>query len=301
MTTTPPGWYDDGHGAMRWWDGARWTEHVAQPDPEPSPDAPTEAEIVAASEAAEASPATAATPEAGAAAPLPAANAGAGAEPAYAAPGVAAQTAYPSPQPGAESGVPGYPPQPGAPGYPPAGYPGQDAGAGAFTAATGPRTSKAWIIWLVAGIVLLGLVVGAAILIPILVLGFASGGSAGGGSDDERAAVAAVELFDNAWQDADCDAFRTSTTEQFRTDSGFGDCASFEAEAALFDESFDDYEIVVDDVTTRDEEITVTTTESYTLLLDENGQPVDTPQPGSTVYRYTLVPIAGGWAIDSIG
>ena len=36
MTTTPPGWYDDGHGAMRWWDGARWTEHVAAPDPVPA-------------------------------------------------------------------------------------------------------------------------------------------------------------------------------------------------------------------------------------------------------------------------
>jgi hypothetical protein len=32
MTTTPPGWYDDAHGAMRWWDGAAWTEHVATPD-----------------------------------------------------------------------------------------------------------------------------------------------------------------------------------------------------------------------------------------------------------------------------
>jgi hypothetical protein len=32
MTTTPPGWYDDGHGGMRWWDGANWTEHVAIPE-----------------------------------------------------------------------------------------------------------------------------------------------------------------------------------------------------------------------------------------------------------------------------
>jgi hypothetical protein len=24
-----PGWYDDGTGAMRWWDGSRWTEHYA--------------------------------------------------------------------------------------------------------------------------------------------------------------------------------------------------------------------------------------------------------------------------------
>lgn len=24
-----PGWYDDGAGRQRWWDGARWTEHYA--------------------------------------------------------------------------------------------------------------------------------------------------------------------------------------------------------------------------------------------------------------------------------
>lgn len=27
--TTPPGWYPDGSGAQRWWDGSRWTEHTA--------------------------------------------------------------------------------------------------------------------------------------------------------------------------------------------------------------------------------------------------------------------------------
>ena len=42
--TTPPGWYDDGRGALRWWDGAQWTEHVQTPDPETDDDAPTLAE-----------------------------------------------------------------------------------------------------------------------------------------------------------------------------------------------------------------------------------------------------------------
>lgn len=27
--TTPADWYDDGSGQMRYWDGERWTEHVA--------------------------------------------------------------------------------------------------------------------------------------------------------------------------------------------------------------------------------------------------------------------------------
>lgn len=29
MSTADPGWYDDGSGRQRWWDGARWTQHYA--------------------------------------------------------------------------------------------------------------------------------------------------------------------------------------------------------------------------------------------------------------------------------
>lgn len=33
----PPGWYADGQGNMRWWDGSRWTEHVQQGGSSSSP------------------------------------------------------------------------------------------------------------------------------------------------------------------------------------------------------------------------------------------------------------------------
>lgn len=35
----PAGWYDDGSGRQRWWDGAQWTDHFAPVDPA-APEAP---------------------------------------------------------------------------------------------------------------------------------------------------------------------------------------------------------------------------------------------------------------------
>lgn len=36
MTDAQAGWYDDGTGTMRWWDGQAWTDQI-QPPPPPEP------------------------------------------------------------------------------------------------------------------------------------------------------------------------------------------------------------------------------------------------------------------------
>ncbi|WP_350351944.1 DUF2510 domain-containing protein [Microbacterium sp. A8/3-1] len=44
MTTTPAGWYDDGSGSLRWWDGVQWTAHVRAATATPTaPDSAPEA------------------------------------------------------------------------------------------------------------------------------------------------------------------------------------------------------------------------------------------------------------------
>lgn len=29
--SAPPGWYPDGHGVERWWDGQQWSSHLVRP------------------------------------------------------------------------------------------------------------------------------------------------------------------------------------------------------------------------------------------------------------------------------
>lgn len=278
MAMTSPGWYDDGHGALRWWDGAQWTEHVATPDPE-TPDgdpAPTEAEIVAASEAeAAAQPAAA---EANSAAAL-----GLGFPPAA---GPADFTPHPDHPQGAYPG----------------GYPGADASAGAFAAATGARKSKLWVLWVVLGVVMLGIVIAAAIVIPLLFLNMVGGsqGAVQPSGADQEGAVSAVELYDDAWQSADCDAYTASTTEDFRGVSGLTDCETFSSSATEFSASVQNYEVTVTQVESTGDSVQVTTTETYDALFDENSEPLDEPQAGVVHYEYTVVDDGGDWHIDDL-
>jgi hypothetical protein len=248
MTTTPPGWYDDGHGALRWWDGAQWTEHVATPDPEVG-------EGIEGRTGAEAS------------------DAG---QPAVEAP----PAAYPG-------------------GYPPA-YPG--ANGGVFVAATEPRKSRLWIVWVVIGVVLIGIVVALAVLVPIALLGASGGGASPEPTvyteAEQQQAVEAVELYDQAYQTQDCDAYLASTTESYRELIEITDCDTFVAGATEFAASLQDYEVTVTSVTQDGSSISVFTSETYTSQIDDEGNTTTVPQPYEDVYEYVVVPVDGGWAID---
>jgi hypothetical protein len=216
MSTTPPGWYDDGHGALRWWDGAQWTEHVHVPD----------------------------------AAPV--------------------------------------------------------KPAGPWSSGQGPAPekpkSKLWILWVVLGGVLLLFVVAAAILIPLLI-GWLSALPAAQGGDgaDEQAAVAAVELYDDAWDDGDCRAYEESTTAAYRESIDIVDCEAFATESDYFDETTDEYDMVVTDVRTgEDGSIEVVTRETYLSLVDEEGTPLSEPEQVADSFRYVVIAAEGGWAIDAL-
>lgn len=116
MAQIPPGWYDDGHGALRFWDGSQWTEEVAphesgMPNPwERRPRGPAPEQTAPADESGE-----------------PDTDTDSSDEPEL---------------------------------------------TGIFAAATEPRSSRTWAVWVGAGVALLGFVILASVLIPVLILGF---------------------------------------------------------------------------------------------------------------------------------
>lgn len=226
--STPAGWYDDHHGALRWWDGSQWTDRVQSP-------------------AGPADPASVPPP------------------------------ADPASAPGAAD---------------PASVPPGRAG--------GP-SSRIWIVWVSLGGLLVLLVIAAAILVPVVIGLVTTAESAGVGDDDRDAAVGAVELYDDAWSEADCEAYQGATTGALREGAGLADCASFETAAADFDAATDDYRIEVTGVQVYDDgSIDVTTTETYLSTVGADGEILDVPEPAEDVFVYTVVHTADGWRIDGV-
>jgi hypothetical protein len=300
MSTTPPGWYDDGRGALRWWDGAQWTEHVQTPDPEPAVDeqpASAGAEQPTTPGEAGADAATAERADTMDALLAPAVGSAAHSDqPGASAPDAGTATTDGPPAVTSDT-MPegGYPPS-APPGYP-GGFPGGPAPSGAFISATEPRKSKLWILWVVLGVVLLGIVILATVFIPIIIGMFSNAGG-GAATEDETAAVAAVELYDEAWGTADCDKFVAATTEEFRDVLQLPDCETFAAAAQGFIDSVDEYEVTVLNVETEEDQITVETSETYTSMSDPDGNPTEEPVEYDDRYAYSVVPSGQDWVIN---
>ncbi|MGC4174742.1 DUF2510 domain-containing protein [Demequina sp.] len=184
MSQIAPGWYDDGSGALRYWDGTIWTEHTA--------------------------------------------------------------AAYAQPAP-----------------------------------ASGPRPKAGKWVWITVAITAAVLVVataGVAVFFSARVA-------------PVREARAAVELYDDAWANVDCEALNEATTANFRSDWGFTDCADFEAEARDFNQSEREFYLYIVDATYESGHVIVRTEESY---YDEDG---DYQYDDVT---YTLVKDTGAWRINII-
>ncbi|WES64436.1 DUF2510 domain-containing protein [Microbacter sp. GSS18] len=275
MSTTPPGWYDDGHGALRWWDGAAWTEHVAQPDPEPA--GAGDGEALPPELAPELDPAAASS----VGVPAP------GEVPDYAAYGGGAQQPYPGAHP---------------------------AGAFvSATEQKKSRAWIVWVV--VGVVLLGIVIAAAVLIPLLILGASTGGGQGQQQSsstfdvddsvvlstDDDFAVVDTVALYDSAWQNADCDEYIASTTVEFReSGGGYADCAEFEADAAATIESLDDYAVLVTTVSFDSDTALVITTETYTSMYDQQGMPTDEPVEYDDTLYYLLVDVDGEWLIDGV-
>jgi len=205
----PAGWYDDGKGSTRWWDGTRWTEHV-QPAPpaapsyataQPYPAVPGPGAAASQGSFSGQGPASdTANPFADRAAAQHAAAPSYGQVPAPA-PGALVGAAQPA------FGAPAYDQPAGAFGAQPLGYPPFQA-----PPATQPdkRASKKLVGWIVGGgVAFLAIVVA---LVVVLVPNLTDGGS----PRSTVSAFASRVLMAESCTDDVVDAFNTLTSSTYR-------------------------------------------------------------------------------------
>ena len=282
--STPPGWYPDGQGGQRWWDGNQWTEHTLPQESSDRPAAPEQPAQPGPSDVTQVRPGGPTGPE------QPGADRPGGQEPGQPPAAMPTQVAgsggpgQPGAQPGAQPGYPGAPQQggygqqsgyPGAPqqgGYP--GQPGQPAWQGQqHGSGSGGGVSKK----------LIGIIAGAAALvialIVVLVVVLGGGGGPGGVAED---------YFDSI-QDRDC-GFIDLLSEDAREQLDKEECeddpdAFFGGESETCPES---------DIEIKDEK---EDGDKATVEFEVTGGGEECEEKGSL----SLVKEDGDWKIESFG
>lgn len=262
-STTPPGWYDDGQGGRRWWDGSQWGPPGQQPPAAPggAPDLgkPTGGPP---STPPSTPPPTQQLPQ----------------QPGYGQPGQ--QYGAPGGQPGSPYGPPGGgspygPPGGGSPYGPPGGgYPGPG---GAYPGGPPPRRNRTGLVLgIVGGLVALAVV--AVVLVLVL------GGSDGPSGDDP---AETVQAFVDASRDEDCDALDELVTDKVRPLLATCGQAS-DAPEGTPQINADDVDVEIGDA--QEDGDTATVPVTYSIPGEE-----------SVSFDYTLVKQDDVWLIDGLG
>ena len=104
-------------------------------------------------------------------------------------------------------------------------------------------------------------------------------------------AKAAIDTYDSAWVNGDCDALAEATTQAMREDWGYDDCAEFVSDAKDFDEANRNYQTTLVSADYADGRVAVVTKESYT---DVDGKDY------LDQVTYTVVKDGDAWKIDAI-
>lgn len=293
MSNIPAGWYDDGQGGQRWWDGTQWTEHT-----QPGPSAP----------AAPESPARPAAPQAPGAdlptqiAPNRAADFGGGSaqqspyggtpsQPAY---GGGAQPAQPAQSP---YGTPAQQPY-GAPGQQPYGAPAA-GGYGAQQYGAPPASgggNKKLLLLIGGGVGALVL----AIIVLVVLLSVLGGGGPKGVAEDYLEASADGDI------QKVCDLSSESNQKAIFDESGVDSCGDVEdalnedaPEGQSIDDFYEDIEVdyEVGEAKEDGDKATVDYTFSMEYTGDEEGA-AEFINQDDVKGELTLVKEDGDWKVD---
>ncbi|TQJ32633.1 hypothetical protein [Microbacterium sp. SLBN-146] len=152
------------------------------------------------------------------------------------------------------------------------------------------------VIW-VAAVAAFATIVGAAVVLFTVVTAPSAVPTATPTNDNQRAVIATVEAFIEAWREEDCAAYLVITTQREQEEAGITDCASFDARASAFSAIVADAEIVVTDVRGPEYQYTVETRERYLVQRDPDGVSLSEPQHVVVEYAYDVVPHDDQWAI----
>ena len=118
---------------------------------------------------------------------------------------------------------------------------------------------------------------------------------------NERAAVETIRSYNQAWVDADCDAYMATTTESFRIDLNVNGCAGFAPAARSYSEGVANFENTPTDIERPSmQAMEIKVHETYDSLTDVDGQPLEEPFLIDEYWVYTLLLVDGAWVISEV-